>query len=145
MAKQASTILRVKNGPAEFSFLPSNPMTTGGSAMWSIRWLSPPWWFAWNRIHYFKRCLHCELPCRVRNFPESWGAGSQLWRGWDVMLKCAFLPAIIVDKRYYANKTRVTDKLKTKTGREWRNPQGSIIKQTAGCLRKEININAAYS
>lgn len=66
-------------------------------------------------------------------------------KGLRCYVEMCFLPAIIVDKRYYANKTRVTDKLKTKTGREWRNPQGSIIKQTAGCLRKEININAAYS
>lgn len=30
MAKQASTVLIVKNGPAELSFPPSSPMTTGG-------------------------------------------------------------------------------------------------------------------
>lgn len=60
-------------------------------------------------------------------------------RGLISYVEMCILRDITVGKRHYTNK------LKTKTGPGWRNPQGSAIKQTMGCFREEININAAYS
>lgn len=108
---------------SELSFPPFSPMTTGGSSH-VIHQVSVP-----------TPMICLEHLCRVRN-SRAVGNWCSTLRRLSSYVEMCILPDITVGERHYTNKTTATNKLETKTGPGWRNPQGFHDKANNGVLQK---------